>query len=125
MMINEKMAWALQALAQPSEQQLNLFPDFANAADELALSWEEVIEDEDLSGLSESQKKALSVLDEYIVSISGKKNAHLWTNEALKNNIEWSKIRALASAAIEELGWQKVNLKPSKWAIYVDSNQAD
>jgi hypothetical protein len=39
-MVSEQFEWSLLAFAQPEKIQLGLFPDFANAADELALCWE-------------------------------------------------------------------------------------
>lgn len=77
--LEERFVWSVLSLAQPAEKQKALFPEYVNVADELALVWEEVLEDLDKSQLSQEQLDAVSELDEYMLSISGKTNAHVWT----------------------------------------------
>ena len=115
MFISKKFEWSLKALAQPAKIQVALFPSFVNVADELALCWEEVIDDEDFSGFSNQVTEKIQKLDDFIVSISGEKNAHLWTNEALTHSVEWAKVRKLARAIVDEFGWTQFNLTPNSW----------
>lgn len=123
-MVSEQFEWALLALAQPAKIQLGLFPDFANAADELALSWEEALEDTDLDELSDNARSAIKELDDYMLSISGQENAELWTNESVSSSVQWAKMRKMASRVIKEFGW--INSSPHKpsWAIYVHDDES-
>lgn len=119
-MVSEKFEWSLFALAQPARIQLELFPDFANTADELALSWEEAIEGTDLNELPFSARESIKKLDDYMLSISGKENAALWTDKSVTSSIQWATMRKMACDAIKELGWTKPHsLKSPSWAIYV------
>ena len=45
----EKMYYIVQALAQPAQIQEDLYPYFVEVADELAIDWEEVTNDENFS----------------------------------------------------------------------------
>ena len=106
-MVINKLEWATRALAQTAEKQLELFPDFVNTADELALIWEEALEN--LHSLkckvSAEQMAAISILDNYIISLSGEKNADFWTEDALRNSAQWDEIRNLAVVAAEKMHW--------------------
>jgi hypothetical protein len=121
-MVSEQFEWSLLALAQPAKIQLGLFPDFANAADELALSWEEALEDTDLDALPDNAKIAIKELDDYMLSISGKDNAELWTSESISSSVQWAKMRKIACKAVNELGWVKSSPNKPSWAIYVQDD---
>ncbi len=103
-MVSEQFEWSLLALAQPAKIQLGLFPDFANAADELALNWEEALEDTDLDELPANAKVTIKELDDYMLSISGKDNAELWTSQSISSSVQWAKMRKIACKAVNELG---------------------
>lgn len=114
MLVNENLKWVLQALSCPAKIQISLFPEFVYVADELALCWEELYEENlNIEDFSPEVQKAFIDFDEFILSISGKENEHLWTNEALSNTIEWAKIRTLAKNALEELGWEVAEPGPN------------
>lgn len=102
-----KLKWIVQALASAAPDQIKLFPGFVNVADELALIWEDVLND--LGNLARELPKSviLSVnkLDDKILSISGSGNAQLWTEAALYESSHWEDIRALAKAVAEEMNW--------------------
>ena len=118
--VTKNLKWSLQALACSAKEQLLLFPDYTEVADELALAWEEVYEEQlNLDELEEPFKIALVSLDEYLLSISGKKNASLWTVEAMNNNAEWAKIRKLAQHALAVAGWEKITPEVNPDFIYV------
>ncbi|WP_062568833.1 hypothetical protein [Pseudoalteromonas arabiensis] len=123
-MVSEQFEWALLALAQPAKVQLGLFPDFANAADELALSWEEALEDTDLDELPNNARGAIKELDDYMLSISGQENAELWTNESVSSSVQWAKMRKMASRVIKEFGWIKSSPHKPSWAIYVHGDES-
>jgi hypothetical protein len=118
-MVSEQFEWSLQALAQPASTQIGLFPEYANAADELALSWEEALEDAELAELPVAPQKVIKELDDYMLSISGKDNSDLWTNYSITNSVQWARMRKLAGEAILELGWEKATPRKPSWAIYV------
>ena len=121
-MVSDTFEWALQALAQPAKIQIDFFPDFVNAADELALTWEEAIEDLDLQILPVEAQGSIKELDEYMVSISGKGNERIWTSEAIFNSVEWARMRKMAEKTIFDLGWVKQLPKNPPWLIYSSEN---
>ncbi|MCP3128794.1 MULTISPECIES: hypothetical protein [unclassified Shewanella] len=123
-MVSEQFEWALLALAQPAKVQLGLFPDFSNAADELALSWEEALEDTNLDELPDSARSTIKELDDYMLSISGQENAGLWTNDSVSNSVQWAKMRKMANKVIKELGWIKSSPHKPSWAIYVHDDES-
>lgn len=103
----DKIKWAVQALAQPVEIQIGLFPDFVNVADELALTWEEAVYDlEEYSKfLSDDKLIAIRSLDEAILAISGENNYEFWTDTALRESNKWNEIRAIASNVAKTMNW--------------------
>ncbi|HAU5566447.1 TPA: hypothetical protein JD264_21930 [Serratia fonticola] len=108
----------VQSFAQPCEVQKSLFPDFANVADELAIEWEAVLEEIDDILLTDKQKQAFNVLDEYMLSISGPSNIRYWNNEALCNSKEWAVMRSMAKDILYVMEW-KENIPTKNQAIYV------
>jgi hypothetical protein len=108
----EQLKWIIQAMAQPYDIQKQMFPEFVNVADELALEWEAVLDElhlfQDVPLLSGQQKISIKSIDEFILSISGSGNAQYWNNDALCNSAEWEKIRTMASNFLIEMGWEKI-----------------
>lgn len=51
-----KFKWVTQAFSQPFEIQKNLFPQFVNAADQLAVEWEVALDQMDDSRLANIQR---------------------------------------------------------------------
>ena len=100
--MNHEMIWILQALAQPYEIQVSLFPDFACAADELALEWERVFLG--IKNAGDAISRELDEIDSKILSISGINNAEFWTDAALQERKEWEDIRDLARTALTKIG---------------------
>lgn len=105
----ERLRWSAQAIAQPSTVQIELFPEFVEVADELALVWEEAIQD--LDGIrthsQHAQIAAIEELDAFMISISGKSHEQLWTMDALKSSQEWQTMRELANRVLEQMFWPK------------------
>lgn len=102
-----KLKWIVQALASAAPEQIKLFPGFVNVADELALIWEDVLNDLDNLARKLPKSVILSVnkLDDKILSIGGSGNAQLWAEAALYESSHWEDIRALAKAVAEEMNW--------------------
>lgn len=113
-----KLEKIVQSFAQPCEMQKSLFPDFANVADELAVEWETALEEIDGMLLTDKQRQAFNVLDEYMLSISGPSNIRYWNNEALCHSNEWCAMRNMAEEIILVMGWKKTPPNKSQ-AIYV------
>lgn len=98
-----QLRWSLQALAQPADVQLGLYPNFACKADELALEFRDaflaVKEDaENLFG--QEQAEALGRIEAHLKGFSGEANADHWTEEALCSDRLWAETRALAKDAL-------------------------
>lgn len=74
-----KFKWVAQAFSQPHEIQKNLFPEFVNAADQLAVEWEIALDQMDDSRLTNIQRQMIKELDDYMLSISGADNLKYWT----------------------------------------------
>jgi len=101
------LQWALQALAQPAEVQLTLFPDFVCKTDELALDFDNALgATSDL--LNSEQRECLRPIDKVLDEFSGEANASYWSEDALRNNSLWSYVRNMARHALELFGWPNV-----------------
>jgi hypothetical protein len=111
----------LQALAAPPDVQLARFPDFVVKADELALDFDHallLVRQEGGEALSVEQHAALSAVDGLLDAMSGAENASLWTEQALREDPEWDRVRAAAAAALRAFGWP-VELPPPTQNVYV------
>lgn len=104
----ERMMWFAQAISQPDNIQVRLFPEFVEVADELALGWEQAFEELPIARttLTEKQLEAIMKLDSYMASVSGPANAHVWEIAALFGAPEWSALRRLAIDLLEEMHWK-------------------
>ena len=105
----ERMQWFTQAIAQQPSTQIELFPEFVEVADELALGWEEAHRELQSiqAQLTPAQFKAIEDLDDYLAYISGKANLSQWTVEALTTSSEWQLLRNLAGKILEQMNWPK------------------
>ena len=98
---------ALQQAALPAERQIASLKDFC-VADEVAddvgnrIHW--VLQSPDAQ-LTDDQRCSLVELDSFLDRMSGKPNAHLWTDEALRSLPEWNQVRRMARQALELFGW--------------------
>ena len=119
------LKYSLQALAQPASVQVDLFPDFVQVADELALEFNHwclvVLQAE--NKFSDHQRKLLVNLDSYLSKIS---NDHLkeklWTRSALQEMEEWKQVRDFAKEILVELNWE-IDLPPVNRNHYVHSKR--
>lgn len=98
---------ALQQAVLPAEEQIARLKDFC-VADEVAddvghwVGW--VLQWPDAT-LTDDQRSRLVELDSLLDRMSGKQNAHLWTDEALQSRPEWDEVRRMARHALELFGW--------------------
>ncbi|WP_159565439.1 hypothetical protein [Budvicia diplopodorum] len=118
-----KIKWITQAIAQPSSIQKELFPDFANVADELAVEWELALDEVNLPSItilmSDEQKASIKRLDDYMLSISGPTNIQFWNDDALCHSSEWEYMRTLAREILLSMGWEMTAPAKSD-AIYIN-----
>lgn len=98
----ERLMHALQALAQPAEVQLTLYPDFVAKADELALDFNNFHE-ACLPEMTDEQAAASSHMDRRLTELSGP--AGPWSEDDLRHSKEWVDIRGLAKQALAVFGW--------------------
>jgi len=118
-MINEQWVLSeirrtLQVLASPAEDQLSYvqslgpvgndemaleFDDVAPAA--LSLRGSEYITDQQAAGIEEVNKQ--------LRTMSGRENAELWTDDAVRIAPEWARLRELAATALSQLDEQNVS----------------
>ena len=102
-----QLEWSLQALAQPGDVQLSLFPRDVVIADELALefdNWYRTAK-QDATRYSPEQAGALGALDAKLQCMSGIGKPH-WSDHALCHDPEWEDIRRLARLALHVFGWK-------------------
>jgi hypothetical protein len=112
---------ALQAIAQPPEIQMELFPTFVVVADELALDFDQALQYARYkvgSQWTEAQIKALESLDRELEANSGPDKPEIWETPDCLSHPSWSAFRELASAALSAFDWSNQIPKPSG-AIYV------
>jgi len=102
-----ELSKVLSILAQPWQEQVRYLECHRVDADELALEFDDLFcvadAKREAGELSEKEHKALHRLDHMLDRMSGSENAHLWTNEALKNRPEWEDVRRLARDVLIEM----------------------
>ncbi len=102
--------WAVQSLAAPFEVQVRLYPTFAEVADELVLEHEQAhnvfLMLHEATNLTSVQREKIELLDSYIVELSMKNDASLWTIDAIRDRHEWSMMRKLATEVLTVMGWE-------------------
>lgn len=99
---------ALLALAADGDIALAIYPKNCARADELALDfdhWLSVARGHREVQFDEAQLALLDAIDAQFNAMSGKANAQLWTEDAVRTSPEWEKVRAMARKALVLLGW--------------------
>jgi hypothetical protein len=100
---------AVQSLALNAAEQIDLYPNFVEVADELVLEfdecWRSFKSTQAVEHLANHQVAALTALDSYIESISGPSHEEIWTVNALSVKPEWQTIRSLAKSTLLTFGW--------------------
>ena len=116
----DQLRWALQALAAPADQQVQLFPSFVCIPDELVLDFDQwhraAARDAEFSP---EQQAALAQLEEAIDAWSGPAHADVWSEATLATHPVWFDFRSLASNALAGFGWPTELPPPDRGAIYV------
>jgi hypothetical protein len=122
----ERLNWSVLALAQSADIQKRLFPDFVLVADELALSWEDALQELNSGGANINfyQKEKIEALDKLICAISGPNNLKFWIDDALSEFSEWDEIRSAAAEVARSFGWPVLPPPPSQ-AIYIGTSGSD
>jgi hypothetical protein len=126
-----RLRWAVQALARPAEEQVQLYPDFTCKADELAIDFGDAAEpwlEAGRPGLTPEQSDALRALDDYLDAVSGGgPNAENWVEDALYKSPVWQQIRSLARAVLAAFGWQDAcpPTATERGAVYVRGRQME
>ncbi|AKT38326.1 hypothetical protein [Chondromyces crocatus] len=116
--------WSIRALAQSTDVQLSLFPDFVCKADELALDYEERwgnFREELGESLTSEQLDSISALDKHLRAMSGLQNEKFWTDESMVNDPEWRLVRELALRVVAVMGWSSEPPPPGR-SIYIGPN---
>lgn len=107
----ENLIQSIQLLAADYKTQISSLPKFVHVPDELALLYNDyfLLSNQFLNErlITKQQLKNLKELDKTLDKMSGKKNAKLWTLEALKESQEWKNIRNLASKLLKDFGKRK------------------
>lgn len=104
----EQLKWSVQALAQPAEVQVTLFPVFVCVADELALdlqNWLLAAKGQNIP-LGPAAISRITDIDQELSALSGKAHEEFWNVHALKNDMRWENIRERARAALAAAGWE-------------------
>jgi len=122
-----RFMWAVQALAQPANAQLGLFPPIAEVADELVLEHEETQGDwlDGEPSVSPEQRAAVAALDEHIEAMSEPEDPELWTDDGLRGRSEWNTLRTLARAVLTAMAWSNEAPPVERGAVYVGAPPDD
>lgn len=99
----QRLQWAVQALALGAEEQLKLFPDFVEIADELAMDYEEAQAGFQPEQASPELIEAMQALDDKLGQMSERRK--LWKRKSLKQSEEWAQVRRLAAELLQAAGW--------------------
>jgi hypothetical protein len=98
---------SLKALASEPSDQLALFPDSINRADDLASRYDDSVRavyDGCGADLSRAQVETLTALSARLATISrdgAEFDPGLWTDEAVRTSVHWRDVRSLANAALD------------------------
>jgi hypothetical protein len=120
------LKFAIQALALPSDIQLQLFPNFGCTVDELALDfdhWYDCIIQQSKDKLTHRQIDLLVEINHSFEQMSGTERSELWSKEALETSKEWAEIRKLAKQTLEAFSWP-LDVPPVDRAIYIPGKPA-
>jgi hypothetical protein len=99
----------LRRLAAPAPDQIAYLRSIGVApiADELALELDDAVRALPTlvaeGCLTAEQARRISTLDRKLESMSGGDNARLWTENALRQSVEWEQVRLLAATALAQL----------------------
>jgi hypothetical protein len=109
---------SIQALALPADEQLAYFPDFVCKADELALNFDGAnVLRYTSEYFTEQQCSLLKDIDSQFDLMSAQKNSGLWTDEALRENPLWERIREMAKELLKTFDWE--NEVPPNDYVYI------
>lgn len=104
----EKLVQALKLLAARPEQLRQLFPDFVDVPDELALEldhWLVFGVDFVSQGLvSEEQLHDVQSIDDVFEAFSGRQDSQFWTMEAVASSEVWEQLRQKAKSILASMG---------------------
>ena len=114
-----RLNWIVRALAQAPAEQRRLVPDFADAAEDLAVEFEASLVGAQNAKEPSVDDPALVALNEEIDRLSAADDASLWTDEALASSPSWEHVRSLARAVVKALGWAHESPGPDPKAVYV------
>ena len=109
--IYEHAKHALQLLACPAETQIRLLPLFVCVTDELALDfdhWKRTLVGNFASEMTAEQIASLTRIDEHFAFLSRGGEGfqvEFWTPNALRESVEWQRIREMAVQALQLFGW--------------------
>lgn len=115
----QQFQWSVRALAQEGATQLQLYPSFAEVADELALEFDEHHRQLDLHVLRPAQPQAVQALNDALEQMSGPDHIALWETEALRCAPEWQRVRELARDVLRVMRWPATPPPFERGAIYV------
>lgn len=104
----EKLVQALRLLAAPPEQLRQLFPDFVDIPDELALELDHWL----VFGvhfvsqglISGEQLHDMQSIDDVFGAFSGKQHSEFWTMEAVSSSEVWEQLRQKAKSILASMG---------------------
>lgn len=99
---------ALLALAAEAEVALSVYPKGVIRPDELALDfdhWFTAVRGENGLRFNAKQSQMLSNIDTALSRMSGRDNARLWTEDAVRHSPEWGHVREMAREALALLEW--------------------
>ena len=113
----DNLKWALQALAQPADVQISLYPEFGGdmrvdrfIPDELAFDLEQWllnVKNERLE-IEPIVVAAIDAIDQRLQVLRKRRPPDLWSVEALQRDERWNEIRRSARAALSLAGWEDV-----------------
>ena len=122
--IEQQFQWAVQALAQPADVQITLFPSFVVVADELALdfdNWRQAFDSNFGTSWSPAQREAVEFLDQILDEMSGPNNPELWLHKECLNHPKWSEVRRLAEKVLSAFQWPSDVPPTDRGVIYTPS----
>jgi hypothetical protein len=98
---------ALQQAAMSADQQIARLKGYDvsfEVADDV-YNWSRWALESEKAKLTDEQRSGLIALDTITAEMSGERNAKLWTDDALRSQPEWEKVRLQARKILESFQW--------------------
>ena len=106
--LTQQLRNCLENLASPGFIALSQVPEDSHKADEMALEFDNFYQAYIQNfghELSEQQRSELALVDDLLSTMSESPDSQLWTDESVRSDPAWQRVRSASASALNTLGW--------------------